>query len=215
MELVVEVYLNGSKVPARTIEPVGKGLLKVFDIITIQKHDLKALDSYLIYFAKRYPASKPLWINMLHALLENDFDTMIQLVTPIREIVEYTKNIVLTKEARLHHYFQQPGTIEKAENLFKTELENLDLFHGSINGNIAKFKKFKMRKINIVYKNKESIMGFYSNMMDDIVPDILKRNEDGTYECIEGKKQANSNNPEAVVQNAAALSKQSSFDSNL
>jgi hypothetical protein len=217
MELVVEVYLNNSKIPARTIEPVGKGLLKVFDIITIQKHDLKALDSYLIYFAKRYPTSKPLWISMLHALLEHDFDTMLALVVPIKEIIEHTKNIILNKEGRSHHYFQQPGALEKAEKLFNTELDNLNLFYASINGSVTKFKKFKMRQIQIIYKNKDSILSFYSHLIDDLVPDILKRNEDGSYGYIESiNKQNEDNKKDNLVNNeAVALSKQSNFDSNL
>jgi hypothetical protein len=194
MELVVEIYLNNSKVPAKSTEPVGKGLIKVADIIEVEKQDLKCIHTYLIYFAKRYENSKIIIRNMVEAARAD-----------------------INVNGQKSQLMKIPENFEKAMQLFAKEMENIDLFHGAISSSIAKFKKFNLRKISIVYKNSDAILAYYTTLINSLEKDTLEQNPDGSYTSKSGSSSSSSGYGSGIVpiQDTSALSNRSSFSSDL
>ncbi len=217
MELAVEVYLNNSKVPAKSTEPVGKGIIKVADIIEVEKQDLKCIHTYLTYFAKRYENSKPVWVDIIKYFLNHDFVSISNSIQVIRNIIDTVK-VDITVNGKKNELMRVPENFEKAMHLFKKELENVDLFHGAITSSIAKCKKFNLRKINVVYKNSDAIFSYYTKLINELEKDTLEQNPDGSYAVKQGGGSSAQDAAGYAMQSAQdnnALSNRSSFSSDL
>ncbi|MFM2345176.1 MAG: hypothetical protein RLZZ210_1789 [Pseudomonadota bacterium] len=217
MELVVEVYVNNSKVPAKSTEPVGKGLIKVADIIDVEKQDLKCINTYLTYFAKRYQNSKPIWVDIIKSFLAHDFVAISGYIKIIRNMVDAAKADINMNRQK-SELMRNQENFDKAIQLFAKEIENIDLFHGAITSSIAKCKKFTLRKIIVVYKNSDAILDYYTNLINSLEKDTLEQNADGSYTAKTGstsEKSGYGSGGLPVIQDTSALSSRSSFSSDL
>ena len=112
-----------------------------------------------------------------------------------------------------------PENFDKAMKLFSKELENIDLFHGAITSSIAKCKKFNLRKINVIYKNSDAILDYYTNLISSLEKDTLEKNPDGSYTVIPGgstaEEAAEKQAAFQTIKDNSALSNRSSFSSDL
>jgi len=205
MELLVEVYLNNSKTPAKPSQPVGKGLITVADIIAVEKQDLKCVHTNLEYFAWRYINNIPLILNIMRTYLDLDFIKCVQKIYDLKKIIENAK-VDTIKGAKNHHILSNKDNLAKALQMFDDEIKTIILFINFINENSTKIKRYTIKYIKVSYPNKNDLLNYYIN----IIQNLTKNNEPTVEDTKTTKKAA-----AFSTSRQSALSSRGTFDSDL